>query len=343
MFNLSALLRPNIAALTPYSSARDEYTGTEGIFLDANENPFGQFNRYPDPYQKALKAAIALRKNIAADNIFLGNGSDEAIDIVFRIFCNPGRDKALIFTPTYGMYQVSANINDVQLISLPLDENFQPDIETLKPYLGDASLKLIFLCSPNNPTGNCIAPERWQCIAQNFNGILVMDEAYIDFAAQPSAINLLEQYPNLIVLQTFSKAWGMAAVRTGMAFAQPAIIQLFNKVKPPYNISLLNQQAVLQKLQGDSSFVRERQLLIEERQRVAAALPGIGCVRRVYPSDANFLLAEVSDANGIYATLAAQQIITRNRASVISNCLRITIGTPEENNALLKALNNITA
>jgi histidinol-phosphate aminotransferase len=341
MFDLAQIIRSNIAALTPYSSARDEYTGTEGIFLDANENPFGSLNRYPDPYQKELKAAIASLKNIPAEHIFLGNGSDEAIDILFRIFCNPGKDKALIFPPTYGMYQVSAAINDTRLISIPLDENFQPDLEKVKPLLADEQLKLIFLCSPNNPTGNSIETARIQWLAENFNGILVIDEAYIDFAAAPSVLPLIQQYPNLIVLQTFSKAWGMAAVRTGMAFARKEVIALFNKVKPPYNISLLNQQAVLQKLQNTESFERERSLLISERQRVTEVLRNITCVRRVYPSDANFLLVEVSDANGIYATLAAQQIITRNRASVIHNCLRITIGTASENNTLLNALNKI--
>ncbi|AQX10040.1 histidinol-phosphate transaminase [Elizabethkingia ursingii] len=335
-FNLESLVRPNILKLKPYSSARDEYNGDSGIFLDANENPFGTLNRYPDPYQKEVKEKLSALKNIPVSQIFLGNGSDEVIDLVFRIFCTPGNDKALVFTPTYGMYEVSANINDTELLQLPLNRNFQIDREAVIPFLKDENLKLIFICSPNNPTGNSI--ENVDFILENFNGIVFVDEAYIDFSSQKSWTEKLEQYPNLIISQTFSKARGLAAVRVGIAYSSPEIISLLNKTKPPYNVSQLNQEAALIALVDDEKYQSEIKIILEEKERLEKALLKLAVIKKIYPSDANFILAEVNDADEIYNNLVQQKIITRNRNSVIANCIRITIGTTEENNQLITAL-----
>jgi len=335
-FNLESLVRPNILKLKPYSSARDEYNGDTGIFLDANENPFGTLNRYPDPYQKEVKEKLSALKNIPVSQIFLGNGSDEVIDLVFRIFCTPGNDKALVFTPTYGMYEVSANINDTELLQLPLNRNFQIDREAVIPFLKDENLKLIFICSPNNPTGNSI--ENVDFILENFNGIVFVDEAYIDFSSQKSWTEKLEQYPNLIISQTFSKARGLAAVRVGIAYSSPEIISLLNKTKPPYNVSQLNQEAALIALVDDEKYQSEIKTILEEKERLEKALLKLAVIKKIYPSDANFILAEVNDADEIYNNLVQQKIITRNRSSVIANCIRITIGTTEENNQLIAAL-----
>ncbi|MDR2229027.1 MAG: histidinol-phosphate transaminase [Flavobacteriaceae bacterium] len=335
-FNLESLVRPNILKLKPYSSARDEYNGDTGIFLDANENPFGTLNRYPDPYQKEVKEKLSALKNIPVSQIFLGNGSDEVIDLVFRIFCTPGNDKALVFTPTYGMYEVSANINDTELLQLPLNRNFQIDKEAVIPFLKDENLKLIFICSPNNPTGNSI--ENVDFILENFNGIVFVDEAYIDFSSQKSWTEKLEQYPNLIISQTFSKARGLAAVRVGIAYSSPEIISLLNKTKPPYNVSQLNQEAALIALVDDEKYQSEIKTILEEKERLEKALLKLAVIKKIYPSDANFILAEVNDADEIYNNLVQQKIITRNRSSVIANCIRITIGTTEENNKLIAAL-----
>ncbi|KUY30199.1 histidinol-phosphate transaminase [Elizabethkingia ursingii] len=335
-FNLESLVRPNILKLKPYSSARDEYNGDSGIFLDANENPFGTLNRYPDPYQKEVKEKLSALKNIPVSQIFLGNGSDEVIDLVFRIFCTPGNDKALVFTPTYGMYEVSANINDTELLQLPLNRNFQIDREAVIPFLKDENLKLIFICSPNNPTGNSI--ENVDFILENFNGIVFVDEAYIDFSSQKSWTEKLEQYPNLIISQTFSKARGLAAVRVGIAYSSPEIISLLNKTKPPYNVSQLNQEAALIALVDDEKYQSEIKTILEEKERLEKALLKLTVIKKIYPSDANFILAEVNDADEIYNNLVQQKIITRNRNSVIANCIRITIGTTEENNQLIAAL-----
>lgn len=335
-FNLESLIRPNILKLKPYSSARDEYNGDTGIFLDANENPFGTLNRYPDPYQKEVKEKLSALKNIPVSQIFLGNGSDEVIDLVFRIFCTPGNDKALVFTPTYGMYEVSANINDIELLQLPLNHNFQIDREAVIPFLKDENLKLIFICSPNNPTGNSI--ENVDFILENFNGIVFVDEAYIDFSSQKSWTEKLEQYPNLIISQTFSKARGLAAVRVGIAYSSPEIISLLNKTKPPYNVSQLNQEAALIALVDDEKYQSEIKTILEEKERLEKALLKLAVIKKIYPSDANFILAEVNDADEIYNNLVQQKIITRNRNSVIANCIRITIGTTEENNQLIAAL-----
>ncbi|MUV02818.1 histidinol-phosphate transaminase [Flavobacterium rakeshii] len=340
MNSIEKIVRPNILALQAYSSAREEFTGSEGIFLDANENPFGELNRYPDPLQKQLKQRLSVIKGVAPQNIFTGNGSDEAIDLCFRIFCEPGKDKALTFTPTYGMYEVSAAINNTELIKVPLDNNFQVDKNKALLALEDESIKLVFICSPNNPTGNCLDTAKF--IIQNFKGIVVVDEAYADFCST-TLVNKLEQYPNLIVLQTLSKAWGLAAARVGIAYASPFIISLFNKVKPPYNISKLNYTAAIKALENTDNYEEQKKLLLEERQKLSEALSQIPIIRKVYPSQANFLLVEVSDANSVYQNLIQQGIIIRNRNKEVKNCIRISIGTPQENKALLNALQNITA
>jgi len=267
--NIQSLVRKNILNLKPYSSARDEFSGAEGTFLDANENPFVTLNRYPDPYQKQLKSEISKLKNINVENIFLGNGSDEVIDLLFRIFTNPGKDEALTFTPTYGMYEVAANINDAELLQIPLDDDFQISVdEKLKNTLQNENLKLVFICSPNNPTGNLIQKNAVDFILENFGGIVIIDEAYIDFAIQESWISQLEKYPNLVVMQTFSKYWGLAGLRVGMAFSNPEIIQLLNKVKPPYNISILNQEAVLKTLENASEIQKQSVFILSERENL---------------------------------------------------------------------------
>ncbi|MDV3628187.1 histidinol-phosphate transaminase [Elizabethkingia anophelis] len=335
-FNLENLVRPNILKLKPYSSARDEYKGSTGVFLDANENPFGNLNRYPDPYQKEVKEKLSTLKSIPVSQIFLGNGSDEVIDLVFRIFCTPGRDKALVFTPTYGMYEVSANINDTELLQLPLNSDFQIDKESILPFLKDENLKLIFICSPNNPTGNSI--ENVDFILEKFNGIVFVDEAYIDFSTQKSWAEKLSQYPNLIISQTFSKARGLAAVRVGIAYSSPEIIALFNKTKPPYNVSQLNQEAALIALLDAKKYQSEIKTILAEKERLEKEFLQLSVIKKIYPSDANFILVEVNDADGIYNNLVQQKIITRNRNSVIAGCIRITIGTTEENNQLIAAL-----
>jgi len=281
---------------------------------------------------------LGKNKNVASEKIFIGNGSDEVIDLAFRIFCNPGEDKALTFSPTYGMYYVSASINNVELIKIPLTTDFQIDLPSTKKYLNDNKVKLIFICSPNNPTGNLINNEAIQFILENFNGIVIIDEAYIDFSLQKSWINEIENYPNLIVSQTFSKAWGLAAARVGIAFMNNDILQLYNKVKPPYNVSELNQQAAINALANADEFEKNKQILLAEKEKLKTALLEIERVTKVYPSDANFLLVEVTNANQLYADLVNQKIITRNRNSVINNCVRITVGTPEENEILIKQL-----
>jgi histidinol-phosphate aminotransferase len=341
MEGIDRLVRENVIRLQAYSSARDEFSGEEGIFMDANENPFGILNRYPDPYQKKLKATISAIKRINEKSIFLGNGSDEIIDLTFRIFCNPGRDKVLIFPPTYGMYEVAAAINDIEIIRIPLKANFQIDLERVRPFFSDKNIKLIFICSPNNPTGNCMDKEDILSIIKNFRGIVVLDEAYIDFSGSTSFLDIVGKVPNLIVMQTFSKALGFAAVRIGMAFTNPDIVHYFNKLKPPYNISTINQQAALQKLikvdESKSQIIKIK----KERERLSANLKKLKITEIVYPSDANFLLVKVKNANYIYDTLVKESIIVRNRSSVIDNCLRITVGTWSENNKLVNALKNI--
>ncbi|HAP94260.1 histidinol-phosphate transaminase [Epilithonimonas hominis] len=339
--DIKNLVRKNILNLQPYSSARDEFEGENGIFLDANENPFGKLNRYPDPSQRKIKERLSELNQISTENIFLGNGSDEVIDLAFRIFCKPKKDKVLTFSPTYGMYEVSANINDVELINLDLNNDFQIDLETLKPYLNDENLKIIFICSPNNPTGNSIQNIKY--ILENFNGIVFIDEAYIDFSPEESFRNQVENYPNLIVSQTFSKAWGMASVRVGIAYASKKIIKFYNKVKPPYNISQLNQDAILNTIDNEKiNLVSENiKIILKEKKNLIENLEKLDLVKTIFPSDANFILIEVDNANSVYQELVNQNVIIRNRNSVIKNCLRITVGSPDENKKLIETLQTL--
>ena len=341
MVDLNKLVRENVIKLTPYSSARDEFKGKTGIFMDANENPFGNLNRYPDPYQKELKTAISKIKGIEEEKIFLGNGSDEIIDLCIRIFCNPGVDKALTFTPTYGIYAVSASVNDIEVLNVPLNGSFQIDLKKVEPLLSDKNLKLVFICSPNNPTANSMNNDDVERIIALFKGIVLIDEAYIDFSDKPSFIKLVDRYPNLILMQTFSKAFGLAAARIGMAFSNPQIIKYFNKLKPPYNISTINQKAALKKLTQIDQFKSQVERIKKERVRLSAILSKMKIIEKVYPSDANFLLVKVKNADYIYNTLVNKNIIIRNRSKVIDNCLRITIGKRSENNTLIKALNEL--
>jgi|SRR5690606_5106396 len=345
-FSIDKLLRPHIANLTPYSSARDEYSGKEGVFLDANENPMGSitkadFNRYPDPYQSQLKERIAGIKDVPAANIFLGNGSDEAIDLLFRAFCNPGQDNIIILPPTYGMYEVSAEINDVAIKRVNLSDNFQLRPDEILEKVDDFT-KIIFVCSPNNPSGNEMKKEAILRILDGFSGLVVVDEAYIDFSPSPSFTTLLGQYPNLLVMQTFSKAWGLASLRLGMAFASRDIIQVLNRIKPPYNISGLTQDTVLAALDGVDKMKAMVLAILEQRQKLKEALEGLPLVQKVYPSDSNFLLVKIKQARQIYNYLIENKIIVRDRSKVVlcEDCLRITVGTPAENMILLDALKN---
>lgn len=339
---IANLVRPNIRKLVPYSSARSEFKGKAEVFLDANENPFETgLNRYPDPLQWKLKAAISQLKGVPAEQIFLGNGSDEAIDLVVRIFCEPRQDHILILPPTYGMYQVSADIADVGIRSVSLTPDFQPDVEAILA-AADEHSKILFICSPNNPTGNDVELERIRSLCAQFKGVVVVDEAYIDFSNQTSCTSLLTEFPNLIVLQTFSKAWGMAGIRLGMAFASLEIIQLFNKVKPPYNINQLTQQIALEALETSQDDYRHLlSTLLSERERLIQGLGELKFVEKIFPSDANFILVKMDDPNGTYQYLVEEGIIVRNRNSVhlCAGSLRITVGRPEENDALLTALN----
>jgi histidinol-phosphate aminotransferase len=343
-FSVNKLLRPHISNLTPYSSARDEYSGKEGVFLDANENPIGsitdtKFNRYPDPYQSQLKERIAVIKDVPAPNIFLGNGSDEAIDLLYRAFCNPGKDNIIILPPTYGMYEVSAEINDVAIKRVNLTEDFQLRPDEILAKVDDFT-KIIFICSPNNPSGNQMKKDAILQILDGFGGLVVVDEAYIDFSESPSFTALLDQYPNLLVMQTFSKAWGLASLRLGMAFASRDIIQVLNRIKPPYNISGLTQETVLAALDEVDKMKEMVLEILEERQKLKEALEGLLLVQKVYPSDANFLLVKINGARQIYNYLIDNKIIVRDRSKVVlcEDCLRITIGTSEENKILLEAL-----
>jgi histidinol-phosphate aminotransferase len=342
--SIESLLRANIRALKPYTSARDEYTGEATVLLDANENPYPSgYNRYPDPYQRAVKEKIAALKGVNPHQIFLGNGSDEAIDLLIRAFCNPGVDKALQPDPTYGMYEVSCGIQDVPLIKVPLTPDFQLDVDGLLARV-DAHTKLLFICSPNNPTGNAFRKTDMVRLIKNFPGIVVVDEAYIDFSTESSMVSEIEKYPRLVVLQTFSKAWGMAGIRLGMAFAQPQMIQVLNKIKPPYNISALTQEKALEQLERASETSRKIAQIVEERKRLVPQLEAVPGVQKVFASDANFLLVKVAHARKLYAYLVSKGIIVRDRSKVLlcDDCLRMTIGTPAENQLLVDEMNRFT-
>src|ERR1700761_4297848 len=346
MFDINNILRENIKNLVPYSSARDEYQGEASVFLDANENAFGspldtQYNRYPDPLQYQVKKRLSGIKGVPPRNIFLGNGSDEAIDILFRSFCNPGLDNVILVPPTYGMYEVSANINDVQTKKVSLTDEFQLNLEGIAEAI-DEHTKLIFICSPNNPTGNSISRDDIETLLNNFDGIVVVDEAYINFSRQKTFIQELTEYANLVVLQTLSKAWGLAGLRVGMAFASEEIIEVMNKVKPPYNVNEASQQLALKALQNIeqiNSWIKETLI---QRDKLVLELKDRDFVLDIYPSDANFILVKTTDPKGIYNYLVQQGIIVRDRSKVdlCEGCLRITVGTPDENNTLLQTLQN---
>ena len=343
-FDINQIIRTNIKNLKPYSSARDEFKGEASVYLDANENAFGSplpqaYHRYPDPMQYAVKMRLSEIKGVPARNIFLGNGSDEAIDILFRSFCNPGVDNVIIVPPTYGMYEVSANINDVQLKRVNLTEDYQLNLEGIAEAI-DKNTKLIFICSPNNPTGNSINREDIETILANFNGIVVVDEAYINFSRQKTFIQELTEYANLVVLQTLSKAWGLAALRVGMAFASEEIIEVFNRVKPPYNINEASQTLALEALQNTEQVNDWIKQTLKERDHLVLTLKNFDFVLDIYPSDANFILVKTTNANSIYDFLVSQGIIVRNRNKVelCEGCLRITVGTPLENEILINTL-----
>lgn len=341
MISLEQLVRPNIWKLAPYSSARDEYSGKEAhVFLDANENPYnGPYNRYPDPLQRELKSVIKNVKGVPEDHIFLGNGSDEAIDLAYRVFCNPGRDNVVAIAPTYGMYQVCADINDVEYRTVLLDENFDFKASDLLAAC-DEHTKIIWICSPNNPTGNSLNRDEILKVIEGFEGIVIVDEAYIDFSQQLSLRQELPSHPNLIILQTMSKAWGSAAIRLGMAFASKDIIDIYNKVKYPYNVNQLTQQQALEVLKDPFEVDKWVKILMAERARLMQSFQELPICEKVYKTDANFFLAKMTDANGIYNYLVDKGVIVRNRHKIqlCQNCLRITIGTRTENNELLSAL-----
>ncbi|TAH19626.1 MAG: histidinol-phosphate transaminase [Cytophagales bacterium] len=345
MFTIENIVRPHILTLKPYSSARDEYTGTEGVFLDANENPFGSalegenYNRYPDPLQGKVKEKLAKIKQCKPNQIFLGNGSDEPIDLLFRAFCEPQQDNVILMPPTYGMYEVSADMNLVQTKKVKLTPDFQIDIDGVLKAI-DKNTKLIFVCSPNNPSANSLKKVHIRLLLSNFNGLVIVDEAYIDFAKEESWIEELSSFPNLLVLQTFSKAWGLAALRLGMAFASPEIIKVLNKIKPPYNINEVTQTLALQALDNESKKNEMVKAILEEREKLVIAFGKIACISKIYPSDANFILVKTVDAEKIYDYLVKNGVIVRNRSKVVlcDDCLRITVGTPSENQILIKHL-----
>jgi histidinol-phosphate aminotransferase len=344
MFDLNNLVRENIKNLVPYSSARDEFKGEAQIFLDANENSFGSpltkwYNRYPDPQQMKVKQKLSEIKGVPIENIFLGNGSDECIDILFRAFCEPGKDNIIICPPTYGMYEVSANINDVQAKKVPLTPSFQLDLPAIEEAVDDHT-KMIFLCSPNNPTGNSLNKNDVEIILNNYFGLVVIDEAYINFSRFRSFTQELNDYPNICVLQTLSKAWGLAALRVGIAFASKAIVQIMNKVKPPYNINQPSQELALKALQEVAQVNGMIQEIVKQREELIDQLSKLFIVQKIHPSDANFLLVKVINAREIYNFLLGKGIVVRDRSRVelCEGCLRITVGTPKENNELITEL-----
>jgi histidinol-phosphate aminotransferase len=343
-FDLNTLIRENIKNMKPYSSARSEFSGTAKIFLDANENSFGSpltrwYNRYPDPLQWEVKKKLAAIKKVDAENMLLGNGSDECIDLLIRAFCNPQHDNIIICPPTYGMYEVYAHINDVPVKEVPLTPAYQLNLEALEQAV-DSNTKIIFFCSPNNPTGNSLDREDLEMVLNNFDGIVVVDEAYINYSRQRSFATALDDYPNLVVMQTFSKAWGLAALRLGMVFASKEIVAVLNKIKPPYNINGATQELALKALENLDDVNRMIQETIQERDALIKSLAELPVVQQVYPTDANFVLVKMEGATSIYNFLREHGIIVRNRSNVLlcDDSLRITVGTPAENRQLLNAL-----
>ena len=343
-FDLDKLIRDNIKKLVPYSSARHEFTGKASVFLDANENAFGsplpeKFNRYPDPLQWQLKFQLAKIKGVPAENIFIGTGSDEVIDLAYRIFCSPGTDSVIVCPPTYGMYEVSANINDVTIKKVNLTEDFQLDVEGILNAV-DENTKLLFICSPNNPTGNNMNRADVEVLLNNFPGIIIIDEAYINYSKQKTFIQELTEYPNLIVMQTLSKAWGLAALRLGLCYASMDIIDIFNKVKPPYNVNDASQQLGLEALQDTATVNNWIKQVVEQKEILVKEMQQLSFVEKIHPSDANFILVKVNNANKLYDFLSGNEVIVRNRSKDVhcANCLRITIGTPEENEVLINLL-----
>ena len=342
--DINKLVRENIKKLKPYSSARSEFSGMARVFLDANENSYGSpltkwYNRYPDPLQWDVKKKISTIKNVPAENMLLGNGSDECIDLLIRAFCNPQEDSILICPPTYGMYEVYANINDVKVIEVPLLPDFSLNLEGIEAAIEEKT-KIIFICSPNNPTGNSIEREDVEIILNNFEGLVVVDEAYINYSRQRSFVSELKEYPNLVVMQTFSKAWGLAALRLGITFASEEIIGVLNKIKPPYNINQSTQDLVLKALENLEDVNAMIKETVRERGELVKKLAELPFVQKIYPSDANFILVRVDDANKVYDYLKNRGIIVRNRNNVIlcEGCLRITVGTEKENNELVEVL-----
>ena len=347
MSDINFLLRDNIKKLIPYASARDEFSGTAHIFLDANENSLGSavtpaYNRYPDPHQIKIKEKLTEIKGLPPKNIFLGNGSDECIDLLYRAFCNPGKDNVIIHPPTYGMYEVSAHIHDVEVRRAPLTENFELNLVEFEKQI-DEHTKIIWICSPNNPTGNAFKRQDIEMILNNFDGLIVIDEAYINFSRQKSFIRELTEYPNLVVLQTLSKAWGLAGLRLGMAFASESIIDVLNRIKPPYNIGQATQEIVLKALGGTDIVNEMIRQIVQMRNELAGEISRLSSVINVYPSEANFLLVKIKNARKIYDELLNLGIVVRDRSSApgCSDCLRITVGTKEQNGRLLDTLRTI--
>jgi len=343
--NLNKLLRKNILGMKPYSSARDEYKDLQAdmIFLDANENPFDTpLNRYPDPQQTRLKESIASQKMVSTDQLLLGNGSDEVLDLIFRAFCEPNQDSILTTPPTYGMYDVLANLNAVNNILVPLSPDFQLEVDSILDAIKPQT-KLLFICSPNNPSGNSVERKAIERLLKNFNGLVIIDEAYIDFTKDPSWTQVLEQYPNLIVTQTLSKAYGLAGIRLGICYASKEIIAVLNKIKPPYNINSLTQEAAIKAFENKDSVQAQIESILNERSNLINAFKSVPFIKKIYPSEANFILIKVDDANKRYEELIKNGIVVRNRSSQLhcENCLRITVGTPSENTQLITLLKTL--
>jgi histidinol-phosphate aminotransferase len=345
IFNLQRLIRRNVAQLKPYSSARDDFSDEAQVWLDANENPYPTgYNRYPDPWQRTLKSVISEVKKVAPEKIFVGNGSDEVLDLLFRAFCEPRLDNVVTVQPGYGMYEVLAQINDVQCRTADLRSDFSLDADAVLA-LADARTKLIFLCSPNNPTGNAFEAEAIETVLLNTHALVVVDEAYADFSEKPGFLERLSFFPNLVVVQTLSKAWGMAALRLGLGFADEAIIRVLNRIKPPYNVNLYSQKEAIKRLQQVEKMQEQVRIILDEKEKMRRKLEKLPGITRVFPSDANFLLVEIKNATSVYRQLTERGIVVRNRSGMLHcvSCLRITVGTPEENEQLLWELNNITA